>query len=232
MRLAIIEDDPDNAVMLGRLFAQEGASLEIFPHGQQFLREASRQRFDLALLDLRLPDITGIEVLRRLKSLQTASRDSLPVMVVSGCAEPSVMESAFDLGARDYVLKPFHPAQVLIRARNIIRSQRPLFVDDQALLIDDIELDRSSQQVRRAGQEVRLSAKEFRLAWLLFSRKGEPVSRDLMLQLVWGRNDPSLFSRSLDTHIGRLRRKLQLGEDSRIRLRPVYGVGYRLDVFS
>jgi DNA-binding response OmpR family regulator len=231
MRIAIVEDDPDSARLLGRLFTQDGASPELYRHGQQFLRHASLEKFDLALVDLQLPDMSGLQVLERLRALEQTSCHRLPVIIVTGCAETAVMAAAFAGGAIDYVLKPFQPAELLVRAKAIAQRMQPSVHQEAPIEVGGIWLNLATLEARVDGQEVRLSEKEFRLAWLLFRRVGEPVSRTQLLRVVWGQMD-ARQSRTLDTHVGRLKIKLGLAARPRLRLRPVYGIGYRLDVFS
>jgi two-component system, OmpR family, phosphate regulon response regulator PhoB len=231
MRVAIIEDDIHHSSALRQMFSGDGASAEVFSHGQRFLQYLARSEFDLALLDLRLPDISGLEVLRGLQARSSVMVRPLPVMVLTGSAEPGHMQKAFDGGAIDYVLKPCRFHELLIRAKAIARRANPQLFNEAPLTAGDICLNLGTLQAFVAQQEVHLTAKEFRLAWLLFRRQGQLVSRDEILRLVWGRA-AGLSSRSLDTHIGRLRRKLDLDQRPFIRLRPVYGMGYRIDVFS
>ncbi len=231
MRVAIIEDDINHSSVLGQMFLNDGVLTEVFSHGQKFLQQLSRSEFDLALLDLRLPDISGLEVLNGLQQRSLIMSRPLPVMVVTGSSEPGHMQSAFDGGAMDYVLKPYRLNELLIRAKAIARRANPQLFNEAPLLAGDICLNLGTLQAFVGQQEVHMTAKEFRLAWLLFQKQGQLVSRDEILKLVWGRA-AGFSSRSLDTHIGRLRRKLDLDHRPFIRLRSLYGIGYRLDVFS
>jgi DNA-binding response OmpR family regulator len=232
MRVAIVEDDPDSSLMMGRLFLQDGASAEVFHNGRQFLRHASYEKFDVAILDLRLPDMSGIQVLERLKTIALASSQQLPVMVVTGCAEAAVMETAFAHGAADYISKPFKPAELLIRAKALAKRAYPENHSQAPIVIGGAYLNLSTREFRFNDREIRLSDKEFRLAWLLFRRHGQTVSRSLMLRSVWGRADSNTVSRSLDTHIGRLRKKIASLPESGLKIAGVYGIGYRMDFFS
>jgi two-component system, OmpR family, phosphate regulon response regulator PhoB len=231
MRVAIVEDDATHSSVLGQTFLNEGASPEVFTHGQKFLQRLAGEEFDLALIDLRLPDISGLDVLNGLQQRLGVMAQPLPAMVITGSAEPRHMQAAFDVGAIDYVLKPYRIHELLIRAKAIARRFKPQLFSEAPIVAADICLNLGTLQAFVAQQEVHLTAKEFRLAWLLFKRQGQMVSRDEILRLVWGRA-AGVTSRSLDTHIGRLKRKLDLDQRPFIRLRPVYGMGYRLDVFS
>lgn len=231
MRVAIVEDDRRQSEMMARLFAEHGASAEVFSAGRRFLRHACDNAFDVSIIDLRLPDITGLDVLDKLRGIELSSRRAMPAMMVTGQAEASVMQHAFDRGAIDFLLKPFRHEELLIRAKSIARRAQPKLFDDAPMQVGRLSINLATMQAFIDGQEVRLSARELRLAWLLLQKRGQNVSRAEMLRLVWGHMGSSA-SRTLDTHIGRIRKKLDLDKDDEIRLRAVYGVGYRLDVFS
>ncbi len=230
MRLAIVEDDPLISSQVLGYGAMIGVTGEVFRSGRQFLKHVSAAGFDLALLDLRLPDIHGLEVLDKLKAQEQLQTRPIPVMVVTGCNDVTAMENAFDRGAMDYVVKPAKPEELLIRAKAIRRRLQPQLFEETPITAGPFFLNLATLQVFRDDQEIVLSAREFRLAWLFFQRRGEVVSRAEILRCVWGRLD-LMASRTLDTHVGRLRKKLQLDQTDLVRLRPIYGVGYRLDVF-
>lgn len=231
MRVAIVEDDRHQSGLMARLFAEHGASAEVFHDGRRFLRHACNTTFDVSIIDLRLPDIPGLEVLDKLRGIELASRRAMPAMIVTGHTESSVMQHAFDRGAIDFLIKPFRPDELLIRAGAIARRAQPRLFDDAVMSVGRLSINLATLQAFVEGQEVRLTARELRLAWLLLQKRGQNVSRAEMLRLVWGHTGSSA-SRTLDTHIGRLRKKLDLDHMEDIRLRAVYGVGYRMDVFS
>ena len=242
MRVAIIEDDSEHSAILNRLFLNEGSTPELFMSGGRFLCQLHRDQFDLALLDLRLPDLSGIDVLKALRREASLSRHRLPVMVVTGCGETSAMQEAFDCGASDYLLKPVRADELLVRARARARALQPRLLPDQPLEAGPLWLDLASQQARLDGQPIELTDREFKLLWLLLHKMGRPVSRKEILSAVWGMGSGpgGPQSRSLDTHIGRLRSKLGLhtkrasqaaGGGPSIRLDAVYGMGYQIDVF-
>jgi DNA-binding response OmpR family regulator len=230
MRLAIVEDDPPISSQVLAYGAMVGVTGEIFRSGRQFLKHVSGSGFDLALLDIRLPDINGLEVLEKLRAQEQLQARPIPVMVVTGCADARTMETAFDRGAMDYVVKPAKPDELLVRAKAIRRRLQPELFSEAPITVGPFLLNLGTLQVFHGEQEILLSAREFRLAWLLFQRRGEVVSRAEILRAVWGRLD-LMASRTLDTHVGRLRKKLGLHGTHSVRLRPIYGVGYRLDVF-
>jgi len=242
MRVAIIEDDSEHSAILSRLFLNEGSTPELFVSGGRFLRQLHRDQFDLALLDLRLPDLSGLDVLKALGRESTLCGYRLPVMVVTGCGETSAMQEAFDYGASDYLLKPVRAEELLVRARARAQARQPRLLTDQPLHVGPLWLDLSSHRAAIDGRPIDLTDREFKLLWLLLHKTGRPVSRKEILSMVWGvgSGPGSPQSRSLDTHIGRLRLKLGLntkkapqtadGAQS-IRLNAVYGMGYQIDVF-
>ncbi len=230
MRIAIVEDDLEQGRILSRLFESFGTASEVFQTGRQFLHHANRAGFDLATLDLRLPDMSGLEVLERLRAQEQLTLRTMPVMVVSGHADLGLMKKAFAQGAQDFITKPYRPDELLIRAEATVQRHQPRLFQDGPINIAGVCLNLATLQAFCDGQELQLSAKEFHLAWLLFHRRGETVARAQIMKLIWGRSDSS-SCRTIDTHIGRIKRKLGLDKRSDIRLRPVYGMGYRLDVF-
>lgn len=231
MRVAIVEDDNYQSAMMARLFADQGASTEVFTTGRRFLRHACATAFDVSIIDIRLPDITGLEVLDKLRGIEALSRRAMPAMVVTGHAELSVMRHAFERGAVDFLMKPFRADELVIRASTIARRAQPRLFDDTPIQAGRLRINLATMQAFVDGHEVRLSARELRLVWLLMQKQGQNVSRAEILRLIWGSHGQQA-SRTLDTHIGRVRKKLDLVESSGIRLQAVYGVGYRLDVFS
>jgi DNA-binding response OmpR family regulator len=233
MRVAIVEDDLRQAQGLFQVLRNHSTAIdmEVFHQGKPFLRRLSQEPFDLALIDLQLPDVSGFFLMERLRARQHDGGHTPTMVVVSGCAKPNTLQRSFDCGAADFVLKPYRSDELIIRILHAAKQKQPRLFDDRPIDLGPIHLNLGTQQALVNGREVHLSAKEFKIAWLLFSKAGQPVSRSQLMQLVWGRVD-SPYSRSLDTHIGRLRQKLGLHDHGSIRLRPEYGMGYRVDFFS
>jgi DNA-binding response OmpR family regulator len=231
MRIAIVEHDPVERSRFGALFARDGASPALFSTGQQFLNSVSQSDFDFAMIDMRLPDMSGLQVLDQLQSQERLALRHLPTMIVSASPNATLMQAAFEHGADDFLQMPCRNDELLIRTKTIVRRAHPRLFDDAPILVGNIRLNLATLQAEVGQRAVPLSQKEFRLAWLLFMKRGQTINRAEILRLVWGRHDYQ-SSRTLDTHIGRLRQKLQLDHQAHIRLHSVYGVGYRLDVFS
>jgi DNA-binding response OmpR family regulator len=218
MRLLVIEDEPRILAFLSRGLEAEGFAVHGARDGVEGLRLALGRAYDLVVLDLLLPRLDGLSMLRELQR----QRPELPVVVVSARADVSTKLRAFGLGAHDYVTKPFAFDELVARIR--ARLRRPLdAADEQLLLAGGITLDVARREVCYAGGAVQLTDREFRLLHHLVRHAGEVVTRESILSQVWGYQfDPG--SNVVEVCIGRLRRKLGPGAP----IETVRHVGYRL----
>jgi len=224
VRIALLEDDPEQADIVKRWLEQAGHDVHDFGRGADLLRRASRESFDLYLLDWILPDIDGDEVLRRLR--QERDIGTPVIFVTSRDAEEDVV-AALKAGADDYMTKPLRRLELLSRVEAVLRrALRPL---SQPLLeMGSYRFDLTTRQVQVSGEPVSLTDKEFELALFLFRHQGQLVSRGHLMDAVWGKN-ADIATRTLDTHISRLRGKLSLRPENGVRLASVYNFGYRLE---
>jgi two-component system phosphate regulon response regulator PhoB len=226
--ILIVEDEPDIGELISFHVDREGFAPRIIQSGRTALEEIRRTPPALVILDLMLPDLDGLEICRRLK-WDEATRD-VPILIVSAKGEESDIVAGLELGADDYVTKPFRPKVLMARVRNILRRarQRPsegelrdrMVLADGALVID---LDQHAVQVN--GRSVDLTRTEFGILHTLASRPGFVRTRDQLISTVHGET-VVLTSRTVDVHVTAIRRKL--GELGAI-VRTVRGVGYRLD---
>ena len=178
---------------------------------------------DLVVLDWMLPELSGIEVCRQIKA--GPETRSIPVIMLSARSESADKVRGLDIGAEDYVVKPYSVTELMARIKAQLRRARPA-LSGQILEYQDITLDAETHRVMRAGQEVKLGPTEFRLLATLIERPGRVFSRDQLLDLVWGR-DIYVDTRTVDVHVGRLRKALRVaGTDDP--LRTVRGAGYAL----
>lgn len=236
---AVVEDDPQLANQLCNILAGSGWHCEAFGLGHAFLSRQRRRAFDLALLDMRLPDLSGLEVLRQLAGLpRHPSVAPTASIVVTGLLDEANLERAFALGAQDYLLKPFRARELLARVQAVQSRRRPALVPSDnvdteptgpamPLRFGPFVLDRRARSLSRSGMPIALTDKEFGVAELLFLRLGQTIPREDMRSAVW-QTEAALESRTIDTHVSRVRRKLGLDQGSDFRLTTVYGVGYRL----
>ena len=221
-RILLIEDEPDIAEVLQYNLEKEGFEVEVARRGDTGLEAIRREPPDLLVLDLRLPGIDGLELTRLLKRDGATSR--LPIVMLTAKSEEVDRIVGLELGADDYIPKPFSPREVVLRVKAVLRRRQPEEETNELLEVGGIELDISGHQLRVRGKEIPLTATEFRLLRLLIERGGRVQTRGQLLSDVWGYAE-DIDSRTVDTHIRRLRRKLGPEAD---RIETVIGVGYRL----
>ena len=221
--ILLVEDEPAQRAVLAYNLKSEGFDVIEAEDGEEALVMAQESLPDLVLLDWMLPHVSGLEVCRRLKSGK-ATR-ALPVIMLSARSEELDKVRGLETGADDYMVKPYSVAELMARVRKELRRTRPASVGEE-LVFDDIVLDAASQRVSRAQSEIKLGPTEFRLLAAFLENQGRVLSREQLLDRVWGR-DIYVDTRTVDVHIGRLRKALmQHGGDDP--LRTVRGAGYAL----
>ena len=221
-RILLIEDEPDIAEVLQYNLEKEGFAVELAHRGDSGLEALRRQAPDLLLLDLMLPGVDGLELTRLLKRDPNTSK--LPIVMLTARGEEVDRIVGLELGADDYISKPFSPREVVLRVKAVLRRLQHEEAASDRLEVGGVQLDVSGHQLRVRGRETPLTATEFRLLRLLMERGGRVQTRGQLLSDVWGYAD-DIDSRTVDTHIRRLRRKLGPEAD---RIETVIGVGYRL----
>ncbi len=221
-RILLIEDEPDIAEVLQYNLEKEGFDVETAHRGDTGLESLRRQAPDLILLDLMLPGVDGLELTRLLK--RDAGTSRIPIVMLTARGEEVDRIVGLELGADDYISKPFSPREVVLRVKAVLRRLQPEEPAGDKLEIGGIHLDIAAHQLRVRGKEVALTATELRLLRLLMERAGRVQTRGTLLSDVWGYAE-DIDSRTVDTHIRRLRRKLGPEAD---RVETVIGVGYRL----
>lgn len=218
-RILIVEDEPRIVSFLKKGLQANGFTPTCAPDGNTALNLALSSQFDLIILDLGLPDKDGMAVLSELRGQGLTQ----PIIVLTARDDIHDKVGGFEAGADDYVTKPFRFEELLARIRARLRSIQPVATPDGSILtIGPILLDRQTRQVQVAGQSVELSAREFTLAEIFMRHAGQVLSREQLLDLVWGYDyDPG--SNIVDVYVGYLRKKL--GSD---RIETVRGMGYRM----
>jgi len=223
----IVDDEKDILDVVEFNLTQSGFSVHVAPDGKTAVDLARKHRPDLILLDLMLPDFSGTEVLRVLKS--DPSTKEVPIIFLTARGEEVDRVVGFELGANDYVTKPFSVRELVLRVKAVLRRSHgdppaPRGAGTGSIHVGPIELDPAEYRVRVGGREVDLTLTEFKLLSELVRANGRLKTRGSLLSEVWG-YDSEVMSRTVDTHIKRLREKL--GEASSW-LQTVRGVGYRL----
>lgn len=223
-KLLITEDEADLARALEYNFRQAGFQVTTTSRGREAVRLATVSPPDLVLLDLMLPDISGTEVCRQLKA-NPKTRD-IPVIMVTARGEEVDRIVGFELGADDYVTKPFSVRELILRARAVLRRSEAREEPEKLLKFGDLTIDLDAHRVLLEGREIAVTALELRLLHTLASRRGRVQTRDTLLEDVWGLS-LDVETRTVDTHVKRLREKL--GPTGSL-IQTVRGVGYRFDL--
>jgi two-component system response regulator CpxR len=219
-RVLVVDDDAEFCHLIMRFLAREGFETSRAPSGQAGIERALSEDYSLIMLDVMMPDTDGFDVLRRIR-LQSRT----PVLMLTARGDTRDRIRGLEMGADDYLPKPFDPAELVARIRAILRRSAPQWPVSAAIAIGDIELDGGSRTVRRAGTPLDLTTVEFDLLAALMRVAGTTVSREDLVRNVLGR-DFSPFDRSIDTHVCNLRRKLGPHQDGAERIKGVRGAGY------
>jgi two-component system phosphate regulon response regulator PhoB len=219
-RVLIVDDDPDIQRLVSYNFSKAGFAVEFAPTGRQALESVQKQPPDLVILDLMLPDIDGMEVCRTLR--QHEHTRTIPIIMLTARGEEIDRVIGFELGADDYVAKPFSPRELVLRAKSIFRRMKESRSD--ILRLGNIRLYPDRRQCFAGKRQVVLTAKEFDLLEQLMRAGGNVLKREVLMDKVWEYHGEAT-SRTLDTHIRRLREKL--GNDG-FHVETVRGVGYRI----
>jgi two-component system phosphate regulon response regulator PhoB len=220
-KILVIDDEPDLRELVRVNLDQAGYGVETASSGRDALQALRRSTPDLVVLDLMLPDISGTELCRKIRS-DPALAD-IPVIMLTAKAAEIDRVVGFELGADDYVTKPFSPRELVLRISAVLRRRFADSDGEQALEHGSIRLDAARHRCTVDGAEAPLTAKEFDLLRELMSRPGRVVTRETLLERVWG-SDVTVTLRTIDTHLKRLREKLGRAGES---IETVRGVGYR-----
>jgi len=225
-RILVVDDDPKILKALDQALQQEGYEVYRAEDGLQALEMARKVKPDLMILDIMLPKMDGFEVLAQLQST-----GSIPTLILSARGEEMDKVVGFNVGADDYLVKPFRLSELLLRVRAILRrtsgSTAPVD-EDRPLKFKDIEINRSSRTVIVRGQPVDLTPKEFDLLWLLASHPGHVFSREALLQRVW-HSDYSGDEAALTVCVRRLREKIERDPGHPELVKTIWGIGYKFD---
>jgi two-component system phosphate regulon response regulator PhoB len=222
-KILIVEDEIDVAELLAHHLRKEGFAVEIIDNGRVALNWLKSERPALIILDLMLPELSGLDLCRIVKS--NPGTEGVPIVMLSARIEEIDRVLGFELGADDYVVKPFSPRELVLRIRAILRRMsQDKEPGEQLLRVGELVLDRSRHVVRAADRVIDCTATEFKLLAILMEREGRVQERDRLLSDVWG-YDSVIDTRTVDTHMRRLRDKL--GSHGRY-IETIRGFGYRL----
>lgn len=226
-RILLVEDDPHLTELIRYTLETDGFVVDHTIDGEEALVRALEHTPDLVVLDWMIPNLSGIEVCRRLRRMPETA--NLPIIIVTARAEEADRIRGLETGADDYITKPFSPRELVARIKAILRRLRPALLGG-VLAYSDVELDTAAHKVMRAGKPVALGPTEFRLLRHFLEHPARVFSREQLLDAVWG-HDVYVELRTVDVHIRRLRKALNAGDRPDI-IRTVRAAGYALDEYA
>ena len=221
-RILIVEDEPSMVAGLRDNFEFEGYEVVTAGDGEAGLERALADSPDIVILDVMMPKLSGLDVCRQLKG----KRPSLPIILLTARGQEVDKVVGLELGADDYVTKPFSIRELLARVKAVLRRAKVLPIDQERFAFENIEVNLRRHEVRRGGEAIPFSTKEFELLKCFLSHPGEALSRDRLLDEVWG-YDNYPTTRTVDAHMLRLRQKLEPNPEEPRFFLTVHGVGYK-----
>lgn len=220
-KILIVEDDRHILTGLVDILATEGYKTVIARDGKEALAQVKDKEPDLIILDIMIPKLSGFEVCRELRK----SGANIPIIILSAKAQESDKVLGLELGADDYVTKPFSPRELMVRVKAVLRRAEGSGQTGSLYSFDDVKIDFKKYQVLKADKEVKLTAAEFKILKLLIDGRGEPVSRHKILAEIW--TDEDVTTRTVDTHIWNLREKLETNPADPKHIVTVHRIGYK-----
>ena len=228
MRIAMLEDDLDVGAAMQQWLEAGGHTVHHFASGKGIIREASRESFDLFLLDWHVPDLSGAEVLKWLREKQ---QSTVPVLFATSRDSEQDIVEALAAGADDYMIKPVRRLELLARVEALLRRMKPRQPEAETIELPPYHIDLLNRVVKVDNVAMEMTDKEYDLTLFLFRNLGRLLSRGHISESVWGRS-ADVQSRTVDTHVSRVRKKLDFGPERGLRLTPIYNFGYRLEKVS
>ena len=223
MRILVIEDEEHLARLIAEVLGREGHVVETAFDGRAGLARALAEPFDLLVVDWMLPDLDGVQVVKRLRAAEVG----VPVLMLTARGQVEDRVEGLDAGADDYLPKPFAFPELLARVRALARRPPEDKTEETVLTVGDVTLDPIRHEVRRGGERMNLTAKEFALLATLMQRPRQVYTRSVLLDAVWG-GSTGAYTNTVDLYVHYLRKKLDRGEEAS-RIRTVHGVGYTFD---
>jgi len=223
VNILVAEDDRDIADLIAHYVERSGWTPHIFASGDEALANARKQPFDLVILDVMLPGMSGLEVCRALRA--DPATTAIPIIMVTARAEETDRIIGLDIGADDYLAKPFSPNELIARIRALMRRSKRAEPESVTIRFGSLVMDLERHTVLDGGQEVKLTAKEFLLLQYLLQHRGRVLSRDVLLGDVWGYRYTG-GTRTVDVHVRRLREKLPVLVDGLVTVKQF---GYKLE---
>lgn len=228
MRVALLEDDLDHAALVNQWLTNAGHKCEHYTNSHDFIRNIKNESYDLLILDWLLPEMSGLEVL---KWIRENIDWQVPTIFVTAMDREDDIVSGLQAGADDYMVKPVNQRELLARMKAVERRSAAISEEKDIVDLEPFQIDRTNRSISRDGEAIELTQKEYELALFLFKNQGRVMSRAHILENVWGRN-PIINTRTVDTHVSRIRGKLGISPEDGWRLTSIYQHGYRLERVS
>ena len=226
MRIALLEDDTDQAELMATWLNAAEHTVKPFTSGRTFLRDVLRDSYDLLILDWIIPDMDGVEVMTRVRQ---SSRNYTPILFVTAKDQEEDVVAALGAGADDYMEKPLRHREFIARVNALVRRGTTAIGAEKLPDSTPYEIKTQQKKLVLHGEDIELTHREFDLAMFMFKNAGRVVSRAHILESIWGMHGTDLNTRTVDTHISRLRKKLKIGPQNGWQLSAIYQHGYRLE---
>jgi DNA-binding response OmpR family regulator len=225
MRIAVLDNDRSQADLICQVLSSAGHTCQTFDSGKEMLAQLRKDSFDMLILDWQLGDMGGADVLRRAKEKLSATT---PMMFITNSSAEDDIVAGVSAGADDYMIKPLRRGELVARVQALLRRAYPTQNGAEQLQFGPYIFETRPGRLSMDGVVIEVTHKEFYLALLFFRNIGRPLSRAYIHEAVWIR-ETAVPSRTMDTHVSRVRNKLQLRPENGFRLVPVYSYGYRLE---
>jgi phosphate regulon transcriptional regulator PhoB len=225
-KILVVDDEADLAELVSYNLKKEGFDVSVAQDGEEALGKIRSDRFDLVVLDLMLPGMQGVELCRIIR--KDPRTEGLPVIMLTAKGEEVDRVLGLEMGADDYVSKPFSPRELLARVRAVLRRTAKRPPEEKEIRIGDLVINRETYGVFRRGERLNLSSTEFRLLLYLAERKGRIFSRDQLLDAIW-KNEAYVEPRTVDVHIRRLRAQIEDDPSEPVYIKTRRGIGYYVE---
>lgn len=225
-KILAVDDEKDILELVAYNLKKEGFGISVSMDGEDALRRVKREKYDLIILDLMLPGIQGMELCRIMKSSEETS--SVPIIMLTAKNEELDKVLGLEMGADDYITKPFSPRELIARVKAVLRRSHEKPLKDKTVKIGDLEINTDTYQVVKRGEQLKLSATEFKLLLYLVQRKGRVFNRDMLLDAVW-KDETYVEPRTVDVHIRRLRERIEDDPSHPAYIKTRRGLGYYME---
>ena len=225
-KILLVEDDKNIAITISYYLQQEGFTINTAKTVKEGVEKIKNNDYDLMLLDINLPDGTGYELYQEMKNIQ-----EIPTIFLTALDEEKDIVKGFDLGADDYITKPFHAGELLSRIKNVLRHniKNAKKEIEEKIKIKNVEINLSSGKVLKEGKEIELTALEYKILVMLFENRGKMITREQILSYIWDSEENFVNDNTLTVYIKRIREKIEDNPNKPEIIKTVRGLGYKIE---